>query len=81
MKHLKKFESFVEQITDDRINDFLNYKWNPNDPQIYRSHDVPDNIEVGDILIHRVDKSKDRFLKGTMSELVDILPSCTLNDI
>ena len=37
MKHLKKFESFVEQMTDDKINDFLNYKWNPNDPQIYRS--------------------------------------------
>lgn len=67
-----KFESFKTKLNMNEITNHINYKWNPNDPQIYRSHEFTDGPSQ-DIFIYHMES--DRKLKGSMSRIIDSLPS------
>lgn len=69
---LMKFESFKTKLSISEITNHINYKWNPNDPQIYRSHEFTDEPSQ-DIFIYHMES--DRKLKGSMSRIIDSLPS------
>lgn len=69
---LMKFESFKTKLNISEITSHIDYKWNPNDPQIYRSHEFTDGSSQ-DIFIYHMES--DRKLKGSMSRIIDSLPS------